>query len=475
MPRLILKKLAWPLILWGLFGGLACWWAKKPLLYPSGPFFPLQIKNRVNFSGPPLKYLARAGDYLFWTTLKGELLAYSLSQKKIVWRASFPPSPFGQVSLFKNYLYWGDGKGQVRCYSQQGEQIWLNKLGKKITSCLFVSDQYVGGVVDEYQLFALNRKNGQLLWQYKSPEKIISGPACGEKQLVFGGEQGTLFVLDLAGRPRLSFPLGKQINPGILLEQNRCYFSTKDNDYYAFDLFRGKIAWKITLGGESLTGPLLWEKKLIIPLWSGVLFCLKKKSGEIIWWQPLPGRSDFQPGVAEDQILVASLSSSLVSFRLKDGQLKGTSDLKNYTLRSNPVWVNPFIYLLASEKQTGEFFLLEMTKEVKVILLAEPPAPRAPGEEIKFRAEVTGFYQPEFEFYLGQKSEEGPAELKVQKPFSTENIWIWYPEKPGKYLIRVKVKDLKEEAQAELEYIIQEEKSKEATNKKKIIEEYKRN
>lgn len=467
MKRLILKTLLIQLILMELFSGAACLWSKKPSLYPQGPFFPLQIKTKINFSGSPLKYLARTGDYLFWTTLKGELLAYNTSLKKIIWRVSFPPSPFSQVRLLKDYLYWGDGQGQVRCVSLQGEQLWLSKPGSKLSSFVVVSEMLVCGVVDERRLFVLNRKNGQLLWSYESPEKVTSGPALGENWLVFGGEKGTLFVLQSGGRLRVSFPLGKQINSGILIEQNRCYFSAKDNNYYAFDLMRGKVAWKITLGSESLTWPLSVEKKLFIPLWSGVLFCLMKKSGEIKWWQPLPARSDFQPVLAEDQILVSSLSSSLVSFGMKDGQLKGTAALNDYNLRSNPVWMKPSIYLLAFEKQTGEFCLLEMVKEVKVALRAEPASPRAPGDEIKFRAEAIGFYQPEFEFYLGRKADEEKVELKLQRPFSPDDTWAWYPDKPGEYLIRVKVKDLKEEAQAELEYVVQEKKKEKAKDKEK--------
>jgi|Deesub1362A_J573_1020465.scaffolds.fasta_scaffold00061_88 outer membrane protein assembly factor BamB len=473
MKRHVLRISTVLFLLIFISAGAACFLKKKPLIYPRGPFFPLQIKIKLNFSGSPLKYLAQAGNHLFWTTSEGELLAYNTITRKIIWRFSFPPSTFSLVRLFENYLYWGDGEGQIRCFTLAGNQVWQTGLRKKLTSPLAVSKKLICVVVEDNKLFGFDREKGQILWKYDSPEKIIAGPALGQNWIVFGGEKGTLFKLDLSGRLRFYLPLGERLTSAVLIEQERCYFSTRSNNFYAFDLRKNKIIWQINLGGESLTSPLSWENKLVVPLWSGVLFCLRKKSGEIQWWQPLPARSDFRPARAEEQILVTSRSSSLVSFELKGGKLKATYDV-GYNLKSNPVWLAPYIYLLAYNDQSGEYFLLELAKEVKVVLKAEPTSPRFPGEEIKFIAEATGFYQPKFEFYLGRETAQDKQQMKVERPFSAENSWVWYPEEPGTYLIRVKVKDIMEEAQAELKYIIQEKKKKTPPAEQESIKQVKR-
>lgn len=463
-------KTGWRILIFGLMlMSWSCFWRKQPFLYPRGPFFPLKVKTKINFPGTPLKNLIRQDDYLFWTTKEGELFAYQISERKIIWSFSFPPSPYSFLAQEGEKLYWGDGQGQIWCFNFAGEKIWQKDVGGKLTRPVIISSGHIYGIFDHRQLVALDKDSGQILWSYFSPEEIMAGPAAKATYMVFGGEKGTLFILSRDGKIYFTFALKKKISPTLFMLQERCYFSTEDNHYYALDLLRKRVLWKVNLGGEALSEPINWEKKIIVPLWSGVVFCLQSDSGEIKWWRLLPGRSDFSPTVAEDQVIISSQSSSLVAYELRNGQLKGTMDL-GYTLRSNPVWVEPYIYLLAKDEQSGESFLVELEKEVKVTLRADPPSPQLPGEEVKIVAEAVGFYQPEYEFNLSLEKEEKKAkeeetgeiakEETVQQ-FSPVNSWTWYPEQPGEYVIRVVVKDMKEKAEAKLEYVIKEKKDEE--------------
>jgi len=476
---------AWTILILGLMLiSWGCFWRKQPFLYPRGPIFPLKIKAEIGFPGTPQKKLIKQGDYLFWTTQEGELFAYQLSQQKMSWHFSFPPSPVSLLAHEEDKLYWGDGQGQIRCFNLTGEKIWQRDMGGELRQPVVVSSGHLYALVGRHQVIALNGDEGQILWSYSFPEDIQAGPATAAPYVVVGDEKGTLYILNQAGKLYFTFPLKKKISSSFFLLQDRCYFSTADNHYCALDLRRQKILWQVNLGGEVFGEPINWEKKIIVPLWSGVVFCLQSKSGEIKWWRPLPGRTDFSPALAEDQVLISSQSSSVVSYLLPSGQLKGTMDL-GYTLKSNLVWVEPDLYLLAEDEQKDESFLVELEKEVKVTLRAEPPSPQTLGEEIKIIAEAVGFYQPEYEFYRAwqkerekekKKGEEKKEERKEEKkptivteeivqPFSSVNSWTWYPEQTGKYVIRVVVKDKQEKAEAQLEYVIKEKKAEEKKEK----------
>jgi hypothetical protein len=91
--------------------------------------------------------------------------------------------------------------------------------------------------------------------------------------------------------------------------------------------------------------------------------------------------------------------------------------------------------------------LVFLQKEIKVDLVASPPSPVAVGTEVNFTASSVGFHLPRFEFYTRTNGEQ-----TVTQRDSAKNSWTWFPDKEGKYIAGVRVRDLKQTRETELPF-----------------------
>jgi hypothetical protein len=106
---------------------------------------------------------------------------------------------------------------------------------------------------------------------------------------------------------------------------------------------------------------------------------------------------------------------------------------------------------------------------VDVDVKTSKKSPQKIGEELNFTASTTGFFKPEFEFFLNQLVQIcfHPAPLlftpvwekKVVQEKSEERTWLWYPEVQGIYVVEVRAVDLKEKGEAQLPFVVEKEKA----------------
>jgi hypothetical protein len=167
--------------------------------------------------------------------------------------------------------------------------------------------------------------------------------------------------------------------------------------------------------------------------------------------------------------VVSSFSPTLVCFDIKTGVKKGTYEA-GQEVRSNPVWLDPYLLISLFDYKQDEGRLVFLKKAVKVTLTPSKESPVEIGEEVIFRAEAIGFFQPKYEFYL----KAGDKEEVIQEISETES-WIWYPEATGVYTVGVKVFDAKEKAETEISYTIGKEESEDVESDKHVysqIREY---
>lgn len=120
------------------------------------------------------------------------------------------------------------------------------------------------------------------------------------------------------------------------------------------------------------------------------------------------------------------------------------------------------------EKVSDEIFYRIEKEEIKINLQADKPSPQVTGEEIKFMVSTTGFQNPVYEFSLIPVLKlkyfwttlfiRNEAERKLVRESSSENTWIWSPDKPGNYVIDVLVEDEDDKETAATYYSIKKKK-----------------
>ena len=93
-------------------------------------------------------------------------------------------------------------------------------------------------------LRALDRENGELLWQLKTSAKIESSPVAIDNTVYFGATDGRLFA----------------VNAGT-----------------------AAVRWAYDTGGRINASPSIWGNRICISTYAGSLFCLDRRDGKKLW------------------------------------------------------------------------------------------------------------------------------------------------------------------------------------------------
>lgn len=438
-----------------------------PDMYPSGIVFPLVKTQEVSYKGKVLNPIRRGKDHLYFSTDQGHVYCVGLKQLQIEWTYSVPDGLKSPLFLGEENLYFVGSTDTLFCIDYKGQFVWEKKFGQSLTPYLAVDSRCVYMGTEEGNFFAVGREEGRILWKYQAEGVIQTQPVLTDEGVVFGCDHGGLYILSLQGKFLDKIELEEKTTPTLKREGNFLYFGTEGEHIYSYHIKKRRERWKVELGSPSFTSPVIKGKRIFFLCWNGVLYCLNKNSGSILWWNTVPARSDYQLEVVEEKIVVTSLSPRLQCFDIRTGKNAGHFEFPQI-IKSNPLWEKPYLMvnLYDEEEEEGKLWFLE--KLVRVSLSASKASPQNIGEPVVFSAETTGFFQPQYRFHLSRfgKIPFGwnhfflfkDKEKVVVQEWSEEGSWEWIPEKEGYYKIQVEVKDEKEEAEAQVEYVIEKEK-----------------
>ena len=433
-------------------------------------------KIRENsFESQPIEVIHREKNNLYFSTREGKVICFDIEAKKKAWE--FKVKGEIEAPLYRGHdnFYMHNDKGLLYCLSLDGRLIWKTKIGDKITSGIYESGARVYLGTEKGKLIALNEK-GEKLWFFKSGGVIKSIPISDAGKVIFGCDDGKVYFINTDGILISTYETEGKVRGSFLVANNLLYFGSYDHYFYCLNIKRCKVKWRIKTGGIIHSFPVSWGKRIYFMSYNNVLYCLNKKNGSIIWWTTLPARSFFRLEFADNKIVVSSMSNKLMCFDAKTGKQKGSYNAL-WEAGSNPLWAAPNLIVSVYDEDKEAAKLIFMQKEVKVSIVAAETSPLNVNEEVVFKAEVAGFYLPQYEFYSHRfmKINFGffpflmvpfTLEREIIQAKSEDNSWSWYPEKEGIYKVEVKVEDEKEILEAEIYFEITKS-VEEDTNKNK--------
>ncbi len=437
--------------------------------YPSGVIFPLVKDGELTYEGEITAQIQKIDPFLYFSTRKGKVYCVDGQNQQVLWRFDTSLPLESPVYLGDNHIFVYDKESTIYCLDDQGKLLWQKKASEKITSDIAENRGRVFFGTEKGLLYSLNSESGEEIWRFQADGLIRSNLVIWRDMILFGCYDHFIYFVDQKGNLSRKHDAGSAIEKTLVVFEDSLYFGTNDSYLHCVNLAKRKIRWRIRAGGPTYIPPVVDGDRVFFLCWNSVLYCLNRNKGTILWWGTVPSRSYFQVEVIEDRIVVSSLSSELVCFDQKTGEEKGTYDASQ-EIASNPVWVKPFLLvnLYDWESETGRLVILK--KDVKVALTPSKRSPQKENEEIVFSARDSGFYLPNYEFYLIRLEKyrlypglfifvpEG--ERQVVQAGSEENTWSWFPEQDGYYKVEVLVTDEKEKAQAEFPYIIKKEEVK---------------
>lgn len=211
-----------------------------------------------------------------------------------------PPTIVGEQ------IYFGAGDDGVYCLNlppQQGDKpsvAWHYDSIHVDSSPLVVDDKvFVGGVVGDVvanlKVVALDRANGNKLWERPSelPFPAAASYADGAVYLGLGNgkfsseaarPQGKVWRLSAeTGEKQWEFPLESSVLTSPIPAEGRVHFVARNGECYALDAASGNRLWKYAAGEEIVAAPVVSGSRMFAVTLHGSVLCLDARTGQELW------------------------------------------------------------------------------------------------------------------------------------------------------------------------------------------------
>ena len=295
--------------------------------------------DRQTLAGPVVaEHTAYTLDAIF------TLQATDISSGKVLWHRKLGPiegtsaKSIG-LSLSKGKLYATAGNGEVVALKTTGDELWRINLKAPLRSgvVVFKDKLFVSSFHNE--LFALDIKNGKVLWQYTGERaatgffgmgtpavnaSVVVMPTTSGRVNVFDPETGVLLWTEdmwsnRTFNPILDIP---HITASPVIDKNTVYLIGNAGKIGAYRTDNGTSLFALGIGGRET--PLLIGNGLFLISNQNKLIALDKKRGGLYWETQLTSKEEnavwFGPVAADNQLIVTSTEGDIVFYDIKTGQ-----------------------------------------------------------------------------------------------------------------------------------------------------------
>jgi len=233
---------------------------------------------------------------------------------------------------------------------------WTKNIGFETDSSPVVVNDilYIGTT---FGLHALDVRSGKELWRYHTNGFLNSVPAVSNEVIYFGADDRKFYALN-ARNGTLLWMNDKAINrykasPAVV--NNIVYTIPTDGSVYAFDIKNGEIIWLTLVGKISESSPAIGDGIIAFGTDGGEIVALDSSTGKEKWRYDT-GTSDIKssPVIADGIVFIGSNDGSVYALATDKGTFKWKYSTRD-NVESSPSVKNGVVY--AGSKDSSFFAL----------------------------------------------------------------------------------------------------------------------
>ncbi|MBI3241981.1 MAG: PQQ-binding-like beta-propeller repeat protein [Chloroflexi bacterium] len=200
---------------------------------------------------------ALSGDLIFFGSDDSILYALNRISGEARWRFSLdsPVAAAPAVSA-DGIVYAGSTGGRfVAVEAATGNELWSIETRFGFAASPVVGEQLVFVADDGGEVRALNRRSGEMVWEWRNvAPSIVGSPLLLGNRLLVPDYDGMLHIIEAdTGQVRQTLKLGADVSASPTWDGERIYLTTQDSEIFAL---------QPTAEAASLLLNLLWEKEL---------------------------------------------------------------------------------------------------------------------------------------------------------------------------------------------------------------------
>lgn len=179
------------------------------------------------------------------------------------------------------------------------------------------------------KLYALNLKNGKKAWESSTGGKIYSTPAVWKNTVVVGSSDHYIYGFSAKdGKLKWKLETGKAVLGSPVIKDGVAFIGGSDGKFRAIDVESGKVKWTFDEVSGYVSGrPLLYQNKLYFGSWSNGFYALNPENGVLIWeWKnSSPSRmysaAACYPVGANNRVFIVAPDRQMTAFDAETGKV----------------------------------------------------------------------------------------------------------------------------------------------------------
>ncbi len=284
--------------------------------------FPSAILWQIELSAAPSASAAYDDTSAYLVLRNGDLTAVSHIDGQVRWSVSANATvgPFstgtGIVLAQASTVFAVD--------RESGKRQWERNLDAPVAVPATGDDSRLLVVTTSGTVVSLDPASGSQRWATRIGAPIRVVPSIENGRAAVSVEDGRVVLLALSdGRVLWERRLGG--SPGEpVANGDRVFVGAQDNYFYCLSIANGGVKWRWRTGGDIVGRALVDARNVYFLSLDNLLRCAHRRGGNIRWSAPLPSRPIGSAVPAGDLVLVATVSSQLAAFEVKDGRPAGS-------------------------------------------------------------------------------------------------------------------------------------------------------
>lgn len=260
-------------------------------------------------------------------------------------------------------VYIGSSDGILYALdAKTGELAWKFKTEDKILGSANWFTSMTGEkriVVGSYDacVYCLD-DNGKKLWVYETDNYVNGTPAIHNGNMIFGGCDAGLHVVNVETGERVSkIDLGQgcQVAGSVALLANKAYLGHYGNEFLRVSLDSGDIDWRYTSKRDGfVSSPAVNTDYVVFGGRDKSLHCVARKDGTPQWKFKTRRKVDASPVITGDKVVFGSGDGRIYLLSLKDGKELWNYDIGK-AIYSSPAVVNGMIIVGTGDHRVYAF------------------------------------------------------------------------------------------------------------------------
>jgi outer membrane protein assembly factor BamB/predicted phosphodiesterase len=204
-------------------------------------------------------------------------------------RPGMPVGPVWTQALLYNHHFSGDTSHYARpsfavnhLYPQV-ERSWQYQAQSDMGTGNALEKHWIIGTDTDGWLFALDRKSGKRVWDFRTGGKIYSTPAVSGDLVVVASTDRSIYCVK-GGKLVWKYETGKPVVAAPLISKGVVYIGAGDGHFRALEVSTGKIVWDFDqVKSFVVDRPLVYGRLVYFGCWGNDLYALDKETGKLVW------------------------------------------------------------------------------------------------------------------------------------------------------------------------------------------------